>query len=225
MVKLSAFFLLLCFCLPFSAFAEEPSLSEVFDCTENEALSYCFGVRVFVAPNASDDEAWVVDRDWIIEQIEVANQHFGTIGVGFQIVTVEDLEETEKEIESREDRDLLGRDRFSKGEVMVFFVGRLANVDEPGDIYGVHWRDREDRDRRWIIVSSVSGSAVFTHELGHFFGLPHSDEAISLMNKTPRAEPPFAERTFSESEFTKMAKRAKRYVRKKRLTQLKAGDE
>ena len=120
---------------------------------------------------------------------------------------VEPLAAAHRDIVSRLDRDKLGRPHFSRGVVHVFVVGSLADVDGPGEIRGVHWRDRANTARRWVILSSIAGSLTLTHELGHFFSLPHSRYAGSLMNKQPGG-PPFAERRFHAKEAAKM-RRAK----------------
>ena len=96
----------------------------------------------------------------------------------------------------------------------MFVVGRLADVDVAGDeIRGVHWRLRGDRARRWVILSKIARSLVLTHELGHFFGLPHSSHDISVMNKTPRPPPPDgAALSFAAPEFARMRKRRDRML-------------
>jgi len=47
---------------------------------------------------------------------------------------------------------------------------------------------------------------VLAHELGHFFGLPHSKYPVSIMNKTPRDDPPHAERGFHAKELAIMTR-------------------
>jgi hypothetical protein len=100
--------------------------------------------------------------------------------------------------------------------VDVFVVSRLANVDAPAEtptaqIRGVHWRLRRDRARRWIILSRISPPHVLAHELGHYFGLPHSNEPRSLMNTGPTALPS-AERFFLPKEVAVITARAKRFL-------------
>jgi hypothetical protein len=80
----------------------------------------------------------------------------------------------------------------------------------------VHWRERADRTHRWVILSKIAGSLVLSHELGHFFGLPHSTYEISLMNKTLRPTPP-GELTFAAPEVEIMRKHRDRMLRSKLL--------
>lgn len=130
-----------------------------------------------------------------------------SVDASFEVVAVDPLASDKRDIVSRLDRDRLGRPHFSRGVVHVFIVGSLADVDDPGEIRGVHWRDRSNTARRWVILSSIAGSMTLTHELGHFFSLPHSTYAGSLMNKRPGG-PPFAERGFHPKEAARM-RRAK----------------
>ena len=130
-----------------------------------------------------------------------------SVDASFEVVAVDTLPSEQRDIVSRIDRDRLGRPHFSRGVVHVFVVGSLADVDNPGEIRGVHWRDRSKTERRWVILSSIAGSMTLTHELGHFFSLPHSTYAGSLMNKRSGG-PPFSERGFHPKEAKRM-RRAK----------------
>jgi len=58
---------------------------------------------------------------------------------------------------------------------------------------------------------------VLSHELGHFFGLPHSEFDISLMNKTVRLTPLVSELTFAEPEVVHMRKHRDRMLASKML--------
>jgi hypothetical protein len=87
------------------------------------------------------------------------------------------------------DRDDLAVDRLGSEVIHAFIVRRLDDVDRDGQIIrGVTWRTRKD-ERKYIIVSIAAPDRVLAHELGHFFGLPHSTAAISIMNKRQRKQP------------------------------------
>jgi hypothetical protein len=179
------------------------------------AAKHCFGVHLHmvVTPDGpAQDVAWVTG------QIEQAHRHFALIDTSFEVVAAEELPASELEIDSREERDALGHDRFTRGVVHVFVVGRLADVDIAGnEIRGVHWRERADRTHRWVILSKIAGDLVLSHELGHFFGLPHSTYDISLMNKTVRLTPMVSELTFAEPEVVRMRKHRDRMLASKML--------
>ena len=170
----------------------------------------CFGVALHVVVR---DGQPVRSPAWVAEQVSQANRHFAPIGVGFEVIRATALPSTADHIESRSDRDGLGRERFQRGPVNLFVVGQLDNVDDPGVIRGVHWRLRSDARKRWIIMSQTASSYVFAHELGHFFGLPHSRYPISIMNKQPRADPPWTQRTFATPELKRMRKRLRTMLR------------
>lgn len=177
-----------------------------------DAVTHCFGLVVHVAPGA--DGGLVQTPGWVARQVATANRLFAPLAVGFTITDVRALSADEADIETRADRDRLGRKRFTRGVVHVFVVARLANVDEAGDINGVHWRKGA---RRWVIVASKAWDLTLGHELGHFLGLPHSEVAASIMNTTARREPPPAERAFQADELERMRGNVRRLVRDRGL--------
>ena len=112
---------------------------------------------------------------------------------------------------TRAQRTALGRTagRTARGRVDLFIVNRLGDIDRVGaEIRGVHWCDPRDRKRkRWIILSRIARPLVLAHELGHYFGLPHSAYPESIMNKRPRRHPPREARGFVKRELSMMRKR------------------
>lgn len=179
------------------------------------ATTHCFGVHLHMVVTP---EGAAQDVAWVRAQVEQADRHFALIDTSFEIVAADAVPASELEIDDRAERDALGHDRFTRGVVHVFVVGRLADVDIAGnEIRGVHWRERADRTHRWVILSRIAGALVLSHELGHFFGLPHSDYDISLMNKTVRLTPLVSELTFAEPEVVRMRKHRDRMLASKML--------
>ncbi|NVB39366.1 hypothetical protein G6O69_16105 [Pseudenhygromyxa sp. WMMC2535] len=179
-----------------------------------EGRARCFGIHLHVVVGAQGP---VQTPAWLAAGLEHAATLFEPVDVGFQIEAVDVVSADFEHVATREQRDAIGRDRFDRGRVHVFMVARLDDVDAPGEqIRGVHWRQRSNTDKRWVIVSSIGSKVVLGHELGHFFGLPHSRYPASVMNKRPRAQPSWEARVFVAEELA--------IVRHDRDAMIAAGD-
>jgi hypothetical protein len=169
------------------------------------AARRCFDLALHVV---EEDGAHAQTPPWVAEQVAEANRLFAPIGVGFRVGSAKAVDARFADVQTRLDRDLLGRDAHTLGVVHVFVVRRLADVDVAGEVIrGVHWRDRSQTSRRWIILSSIASPMVLAHELGHFFGLPHTRHRRSIMNKSPHMDPPWHLRSFPAEEQAIMARR------------------
>ena len=179
--------------------------------------AHCFGIQLHIA---SGEHGVIASPDWLAAQVASANRHFARLDIGFQLAGVDTLPPGAVHIETRADRDALATDRLGGKLIHVFIVGRLDDVDEEGQIaYGVTWHARHD-DRKYVIVSTQALERTLAHELGHFFGLPHSTYAISIMNKSAREEPPMEQRTFADEEITAMKPALKRLLHDKVIADL-----
>lgn len=175
------------------------------------ARAHCIGIRLRVAVDERGE--LVAQRDWIAGQLAAANAQFAAIDIGFEVVERGVVPAFAARIENRGERDQLGA--LIEGRVIdVFVTGQLDDVDVPGAfIFGVTWRKGT---RKFVIISAPHAwPNVLAHELGHFFGLPHSTEPISIMNKTPRTEPPPEQRRFSDQELAKMRRKLRALLRDK----------
>jgi hypothetical protein len=153
--------------------------------------------------------------DWLAAQVATANRLFRPLGVGFTVSAVDGLDADDAVIMTRVDRNRLGRLVRSRGVVHVFVVARLGDIDESGnEINGVHWRRG---GKRWIFVAAKAWDLTLGHELGHFFDLPHSEEADSIMNTARRRDPPPALRAFLADELDRMRRRLTRMLRDRTL--------
>jgi hypothetical protein len=165
------------------------------------ARAHCIGIQLHVTVA---DSVPVAAPDWLASQLAVANRHFAPLDIGFQVVGIDALPASTARIATPGDRDGLAADRLGGGVIHAFIVGRLDDVDREGQIIrGVTWRTRKD-ERKYVIVSSAAPDRVLAHELGHFFGLPHSTSARSIMNKRARKQPPIEQRTFTDEEIAAM---------------------
>ena len=137
-------------------------------------IDVIFGLAISIASGTVDDA-------WMNEQIAVANELFGAVGVRFRWTIETALPEPHGELHSRTDRDVLTR-RLEPRAVNVFIVRDLEDVDEPGRYrMGVTWTSRIDQ-KRYIVVARSARPSVLAHELGHLFGNQHSSVANNLMS-------------------------------------------
>jgi|GEM_PF-5791583 len=158
----------------------------------------CLDIELVVV-DAGDGSAR--DRAWLDAQLRHANALFSVIDVGFR-VAARRVVAGRDHLRTRADRDELGRFASNDRAITVFLVRKLDDVDTAGQsLRGVHWRLRRDRRKTWIILSALDDTgAVLAHELGHYFGLPHSRARQSVMNKGRHNDPPFVERVFTQAE-------------------------
>ena len=171
--------------------------ADVPPCAKERA--HCFGIRLHVARKGDE---LVVTQDWIATMMGQANRHFAALDVGWELASVDAIDEKFARIATRKDRDALAKLGLGKQVVDVFVTGRLDDIDVEGNVaLGVTWRAG---DRKFIILGTDAWLRTLAHELGHFFGLPHSTYAISIMNKAERKDPPLEERTFADEEIAAM---------------------
>jgi hypothetical protein len=176
--------------------------------------AHCFAIQLHIA---ADERGMIANAGWVAAQLVGANRHFEPLDIGFQLAGVDALPATAVHIETRADRNALAAGRLTGKLIHVFVVGQLDDVDTEGAIaYGVTWRLPKDR-RKYIIVSIQALERTLAHELGHFFWLPHSTYAVSIMNKTERTEPPVDQRTFADEEIAAMRPVLERLLRDKRI--------
>jgi len=178
------------------------------------ARAICIGSKLHVPVT---ERGPIATADWIASQLAEANRHFAPLDAGFQIVGIAPLPASVERIEDRRERSSLGV-QVGGTVVDVFLTGHLDDVDTAGAMaWGVTWRKGS---RKFVIVSTQGKPRVLAHELGHVFGLPHSTHAISIMNKTPRDEPPVEQRTFHADELAKMKPRLRALLRAKVIANL-----
>lgn len=136
-----------------------------------------FGLSFAIARDAGEP---VADDAWVVAQIDEANRLFAPLGTRFRWTIDKELSEPHGELHTRADRDAL-TPLTERSSIDVFLVRELEDVDEPGRLrMGVCWTGRGGK--RFIVLSRTARSSVLAHELGHFFGNPHSSEVDNLMS-------------------------------------------
>jgi hypothetical protein len=177
----------------------------------------CFSLQLHVA---TGDTGLVTTPAFIATQVLLANTHFAPLDVGFQLAGVDALSASAAEIKTPAERSALAAGGPTEGAIDVFVTGELHDVDVADKVLnGVAWRAPK-LGKKFIILSAKAFDRTLAHELGHVFGLPHSTYAISIMNKTPREEPPQEDRTFAEQEIAAMRRRLRTLVRTKVIVPL-----
>lgn len=158
-------------------------------------VAHCFGVRFWV--HAADGVA-VANDAWLISSVAFANRMFAPVDAGFTIVEVRTATFA-AQINSRKLRTAVVTSSPASKWIDVMVVPSLFDLDTPNfPLWGVHWRATAKR-RGILLNASAAWDRTLAHELGHYFGLPHSSYAISIMNKTLRTTP-WADRRFADAE-------------------------
>ena len=159
---------------------------------------------------AEDSGVRVVDDAWIAAELAQANAIFAASGVSFEIRTQRALDAGHAAVETRADRNVFATERTTS-MVNVFVVRSLRDVDDPTQMRrGVHWRPEGLGGAHFVIVSSIAAPDVLAHELGHFFGNPHSPTPNAVMSyQRDGTITPFFER----DEIVRIRRHARRFRR------------
>jgi len=145
--------------------------------TRHARADAVFGLSFSIASERGER---VVDDAWVERQIDEANALFSPLGTRFRWTMERDLAEPHGEMHSRADRDAL-TPLTTSGLIDVFLVRELEDVDEPGRRrMGVCWTGLGGK--RLIVLSRIARPKVLAHELGHFFGNPHTKVVNNLMS-------------------------------------------
>jgi hypothetical protein len=170
-----------------------------------------FGLAIWVA---AEGGAPIVSGGWIDAQVADAEQLFGPIGVHFRTTLVLPLPSEHAHLETRADRDALAA-HLIPGAINVFVVASLRDVDDPSLFrMGVCWRRAGGT---YLVVDAEAVSFVLAHELGHFFGNPHSSTPNNCMSYDHNDA---ARVFFDEGQARTIRKWAKRHIAERRLVPL-----
>jgi hypothetical protein len=165
---------------------------------------------------AAEEGKPVQDDAWVDAQVAEAERLFGPLGVHLAIGERRAAGAKFAHLETRQDRDAWAAE-LHPGVVNVLVVGSLRDVDEPERMrMGVHWRPESAKQKHWVVVSASAMPSTLAHELGHFFGNPHSPVTNNVMSYSRTGEDVF----FDERQASKIRSMARLYVRIKELLPL-----
>lgn len=158
---------------------------------------------------AERDGAPVVSEAWIAARLAQADAIFSPASLAFTVRERASMGEPHVAMETRSDRHALAELLVARS-INVFVVRSLRDVDDPSLMrQGVHWRSPRVPGSHYVIVSSVAGETTLAHELGHFFGNPHSPVANNIMSyERDGTVLPF----FDERQLRRIRARARRFL-------------
>ena len=173
-----------------------------------------FGVSIAMSEEGGKP---VRDDAWMTEQIAAAKRLFAPFGVHFRRTSGKSIAPERAHVETRADRDAFAGE-LEPGAINVFVVASLRDVDEAERMrMGVCWRRAKD-GTPYIILSSIARPTVLAHELGHFFGNPHSKTPDNVMSYERTGADVF----FDVAQAAVIARTARRHVARKVIVPLSA---
>jgi hypothetical protein len=158
---------------------------------------------------AAAEDGPVASEAWIAERMAQADAIFAPAALAFRIRERAAMGAPHVAMEDRGDRHALA-EGLVPGSINVFVVGSLRDVDDPSRMrQGVHWRSPRVPGSHYVILSAIAGPSTLAHELGHFFGNPHSPVVNNIMSyERDGAVLPF----FDAAQLRRIRGRARRFV-------------
>lgn len=158
---------------------------------------------------AEVDGAPVVSEAWIAARMAQADAIFAPAALAFTVRERARMGEPHVAMETRSDRHALAALLVPRS-INVFVVRSLRDVDDPSLMrQGVHWRSPRVPGSHYVIVSSVAAETTLAHELGHFFGNPHSPVVNNIMSyERDGTVLPF----FDAAQLRRICARARRFL-------------
>jgi len=164
-----------------------------------------FSLRVSIAV---DDAGKPVARpEWLATELDSAQTLFTPFGVRFTKTPGTPLDAHHAHVATRVDRDALAP-HVAPHVIDVFVVDSLRDVDDVTQMRrGVHWH--APSGIHYLILVASAPTTVLAHELGHYFGNPHSQVVDNVMSYERTGAPVF----FDASQGKRIAAKAREYVR------------
>jgi hypothetical protein len=182
-------------------------------------VSMVAGARAAGGASSSDasalegEDAAVSTEGWLGEQLANAAALYLPFGVAFAKTDGPRLDASLAHVETRADRDAFAA-RTAAHAIDVFVVASLRDVDDPAEMRrGVHWHAGA---LHYILLVGTAPPTVLAHELGHYFGNPHSPVADDVMSYVRTGGPVF----FDAAQGRRIGERARAYVASRELLPL-----
>jgi len=169
------------------------------------ATTTTFSLRVSIALDGAGKP--IADAAWLAAEIDAAEGLFEPFGVRFARVDGAPLDASLAHVETRADRNALAS-HVTPHVIDVFVIGSLRDVDDPAQVRrGVHWH--APSGVHYLILVATAPTTVLAHELGHYFGNPHSHVVDNVMSYERSGAPVF----FDADQGKRIAARARAYVK------------
>jgi hypothetical protein len=164
-----------------------------------------FSLRISIA--VDDTGKPLAQPEWLAAELDAAQGLFTPFGVRFVKTGGGPIEARLAHLETRADRDALAT-HVAPHVVDVFVVGSLRDVDDPSQMRrGVHWH--ASSGAHYLILVASAPTTVLAHELGHYFGNPHSQVVDNVMSYERSGAPVF----FDADQGRRIGAKAREYVR------------
>ncbi len=179
-----------------------------------------FALTIHVATTKPEDASKRIGQ-----KIETANDHYSQVGMAFDGEDTRELPESFAVIENIPERHKLKK-YLVKKTINVFVVDEILDPHPSkatkkaakwqgrkpsGRLTGAHIEVKNRIPDTYIIISRRSPKVTLTHELGHFFGLPHHRDPANIMSYgRDRAE-------FDRRQLKVIKSQAKKIVRKRHV--------
>lgn len=169
---------------------------------------------------------------WFDKQLALANQHFAPAGVAFQVAERKILPASFNTVDNIRERIALQR-HFVNHYINIFVVDEIldpwpskstkkaakrAGIQPSKKLAGAHIRVRGKKKRipgTYVLVCPC-GELVLTHELGHFFWLPHHRKDNSNIMGYGTTQGTFTDKQLKNIRAWGRIYRARRSVRSRR---------
>lgn len=175
-------------------------------------IATTFSLRVSIA--VDDAGKPVAQPEWLSVELDAAQALFTPFGVRFTKTAGAPLEARLAHMETRADRDALAT-HMAPHVIDVFVVDSLRDVDDTSQMRrGVHWH--APSGAHYLILVASAPATVLAHELGHYFGNPHSQVVDNVMSYERSGAAVF----FDADQGKRIAAKARAYVRSGELSPL-----